>query len=73
MSFDVACTGKEAFGSPEVARRIADRMRRDGKPVKAYKCETCSKWHIGTPLKPTLFGKGGQRLKPSDPLRKKRP
>jgi len=73
MTFDVTCTGKEAFGSPEVARRIADRMRKDGKPVRAYRCETCSKWHIGTPLRRPGCGPNGKRLKPSDPLRNKRP
>ena len=47
-----ACEGKDAL-EPGVARQIAKRMRRNGKPIQPFRCPVCGAWHIGNaPPKP---------------------
>ena len=43
------CTGKEAFPTFEAAQQgIRPHM---GNRVRAYRCTTCGKWHIGNHTK----------------------
>ena len=42
-----ACIGKERFMSATLARQIARRRAKRGKPVEAYHCEHCGGFHIG--------------------------
>lgn len=44
-----ACLGKETFPSPGTASRAAKNInsRRGDGAVRHYKCQYCSKWHIG--------------------------
>lgn len=51
MSVD--CEGKEIFKA-DVAKQVAERMRRRGKSVTAYKCRTCGEWHVATVLTKTM-------------------
>lgn len=48
--YSAQCSGKEAFATPALARRIMSRMRRPEAMV--YRCSFCGLWHIGaTPRK----------------------
>ena len=40
---DVACDGKQAFDSRELAWKIASRKARR----VIYRCHHCGKWHVG--------------------------
>lgn len=45
------CTGKERFGTPQLAHDIARRRQREHKSNEAYRCDYCGFWHIGQRLK----------------------
>lgn len=38
------CVGKQAFDSPQIARKAAGRR----KQRVAYRCRHCGFWHVGT-------------------------
>lgn len=43
------CDGKRAYDSAEEAHeavRLTNRHDR-GRPVEAYRCSTCQRWHVG--------------------------
>lgn len=39
-----ACTGKEAFDTPQLAAKVAAKRKRNG---DHYRCRICGKYHIG--------------------------
>ena len=42
-----ACSRKKAYPDEKMARRIAARMRDEGKNVVHYACTRCGRYHIG--------------------------
>ena len=42
----VVCSTKQQMDGKH-AKELAERMRRKGKRVMAYRCPHCGKWHIG--------------------------
>lgn len=43
------CTGKSAYPGFSAANRVARRIRERGEcAISAYRCRSCSKWHVGT-------------------------
>ena len=41
------CTRKKAYPDEKLARRVAARMRDEGKNVVHYACTRCGRYHIG--------------------------
>lgn len=41
-------SGKQVYATPEMARRVAKRMRRQDKKVAPYRCRFCRLWHLTT-------------------------
>jgi hypothetical protein len=52
-AMDVGCLGKSVFPSKFQAQRALDRQRHKAVfagrgAVKAYRCQTCGRWHLGS-------------------------
>lgn len=51
-----SCRGKEAFSSPQLAKKVARRRQRKGRErgrmtSEPYHCRFCGSFHIGKPVK----------------------
>jgi hypothetical protein len=45
------CWGKETFVSPSLALKVERRHRRKKGQMVVYRCQKCSGWHLGTPIR----------------------
>lgn len=46
-STEWTCSRKKAYPDEKFARRVAGRMREEGKNVVHYACTRCGRFHIG--------------------------
>lgn len=46
-STEWACARKKAYPDEKLAKKVAGRMRDEGKPVVHYACTRCGRFHIG--------------------------
>lgn len=43
----IPCEGKEAYPSPQAARKVLEHVRRrGGRAVGSYRCPDCGKYHL---------------------------
>lgn len=69
---DPQCAGKDAFPNPKLAERVAKRMSQNrAATIVPYRCDRCSKWHVGAGSARISWWTG-KKMKRPDP-RKKRP
>lgn len=61
----VACEGKVAFKSRDLAAAVADRVRRGKSRLKrsAYLCSSCNKWHVGSDVFSLARRRANARIK----------
>lgn len=69
-TLDAQCLGKETFPNPKIAARVAKRMAQNrSAPIQSYRCDLCSKWHVGQGQK-RISWRNGKKMKRPDPKKK---